>query len=49
MDKSILFALRPLIEKGLVALPSTKPAKKHVLPKEVQGKSMSKIVLEGRR
>ena len=41
--------LAPLIQKGLIALPSRSLAKDNLSPLEVSGKPVSEMVLEDRR
>ena len=42
-------ALRPLVDRGLVVLPSLSIEKDHLNPVDVPGKPVSEIVLEDRR
>ena len=48
-NKSIRAALAPLIEKGVVALPSRRLDKDNLAAKEVPGKLISEMVIEDRR
>jgi prevent-host-death family protein len=48
-DKSIRAALGPLVQKGLVTLPSRSILKDSVSAVEAQGKPVSKMVIEDRR
>ncbi len=48
-DKSIRAALAPLIQKGLVALPSLPILKDRFATIEVSGKPVSEMVIEDRR
>ena len=48
-DKSIRAALGTLVQKGLVTLPSRSIQKDSISAVEVQGKPVSKIVIEDRR
>jgi prevent-host-death family protein len=48
-DKSIRAALAPLIQKGLIALPSRSILKDLHAPLKVSGKPISKMVVEDRR
>jgi prevent-host-death family protein len=47
--QSIRDALFPLIEKGLVAMPSIRIAKSRLVPRELPGKQVSEMVVEDRR
>jgi len=49
VDKSIRAALGPLIQKGLIALPSRSILKDRLGTVEVSGKPVSKMVVENRR
>ena len=46
---SIREALKPLIQKGLVTLPSRSIFKDHISAVEVSGKPVSEMVIEDRR
>ena len=48
-DKSIRAALEPLVQKGLVALPSRSILKESISAVETHGKSVSDMVIEDRR
>ena len=48
-DNSIRAALGPLIQKGLVALPSRSMLKDRRAPLKVSGKPISEMVVEDRR
>jgi prevent-host-death family protein len=48
-NASIRKALRPLVEKGLVALPSQEIDREKIEPLEVSGQPVSDMVLEDRR
>lgn len=48
-DKSIRAALGPLIQKGLVVLPSRSILKDRHAPLKVSGKPISEMVVEDRR
>jgi antitoxin (DNA-binding transcriptional repressor) of toxin-antitoxin stability system len=48
-NRSVRVALGPLIEKGLIALPSRRIEKEHLSPVEVPGKLVSEMVIEDRR
>ena len=48
-DKSIRTALRPLVRKGLIVLPSRSILKASISAEEVPGKSVSDMVIEDRR
>jgi prevent-host-death family protein len=47
--KSIRAALGPLVQKGLIALPSRSILRDRISAIEVQGKPVSEMVIEGRR
>ena len=47
--KSIRAALGPLVQKGLIALPSRSILKDRISAIEVPGKPVSEMVIEGRR
>jgi len=47
--KSIGEALGPLLEKGLIALPTRSIRRARIVPKEVPGKPVSEMVIEDRR
>ena len=46
---SIREALEPLVQRGLVTLPSRSILKDHISAVEVSGKPVSEMVIEGRR
>ncbi|MFO7760049.1 MAG: type II toxin-antitoxin system prevent-host-death family antitoxin [Desulfobia sp.] len=48
-DKSIRAALAPLIQKGLVVLPTRNIEKDRLTPISIQGKPVSEMVIEDRR
>ena len=48
-DKSIRAALGPLVQRGLIALPSRSILRDRISAIEVQGKPVSEMVIEGRR
>jgi len=48
-DKSIRAALGPLVQRGLVTLPSRGILKERISAVGVPGKPVSEIVIEGRR
>ena len=48
-EKSIRIALGPLIQKGLIALPSRSILKERISVIEVPGRPVSEMVIEGRR
>ena len=48
-DKSIRAALGPLVQKGLITLPSRSILKDHISAVGVPGKPVSEMVIEGRR
>lgn len=48
-DKSIRAALGPLVQRGLIALPSRSILKERISVAEVQGKPVSEMVTEDRR
>jgi prevent-host-death family protein len=48
-EKSIHAALGPLIQKGMIALPSRHLQREHLVPVEVSGKPISEMVIEDRR
>lgn len=48
-DKSIRAALGPLVQRGLIALPSRSILKDHISTVKVPGKPVSEMVIEGRR
>ncbi|MFC1895179.1 type II toxin-antitoxin system Phd/YefM family antitoxin [Thermodesulfobacteriota bacterium] len=48
-DKSIRATLAPLLQRGLVALPSRSILKDRISPVEAQGKRVSEMVIEDRR
>jgi len=48
-DKSIRAALEPLVQRGLVTLPSRSILKDRISAVGVPGKPVSEIVIEGRR
>ena len=48
-DKSIRAALGPLVQRGLIALPSRSILKDRISVVEVQGKPVSEMVTEDRR
>ncbi|MBK5101672.1 MAG: type II toxin-antitoxin system prevent-host-death family antitoxin [Desulfobacteraceae bacterium] len=48
-DKSIRAALGPLVQRGLIALPSRSILRDSISAIEVQGKPVSEMVIEGRR
>jgi prevent-host-death family protein len=48
-DKSIRAALGPLVQRGLIALPSRGILKDRISVVEVQGKPVSEMVTEDRR
>ena len=48
-DKSIRAALGPLVQRGLIALPSRSILKERISVVEVQGKPVSEMVTEDRR
>jgi prevent-host-death family protein len=48
-DKSIRAALGPLVQKGMIALPSRSLRKDRVWAVEVSGKPTSEMVIEDRR
>ena len=48
-EKSIRAALEPLVQNGLITLPSRSILKDHISPVEVPGKHVSRIVIEDRR
>jgi hypothetical protein len=48
-NKTILAALGPLIQKGLIALPNRSILKERHAPLKVSGKPVSKMVVEDRR
>jgi len=48
-EKSIRAALGPLIQKGLIALPSRRIQKNSLVPIETSGKPASEMVIEDRR
>lgn len=47
--RGIRTALGPLIEKGLVALPTARIDKEHLAPVKARGKLVSEMVIEDRR
>jgi prevent-host-death family protein len=48
-DKSIRAALGPLVQKGLIALPSQSILKDSLMAVKVPGKPISEMVIEARR
>ena len=48
-DKSIRAALEPLVQRGMIALPSRSILKDRLSSVEVPGKSVSDMVIEDRR
>jgi antitoxin (DNA-binding transcriptional repressor) of toxin-antitoxin stability system len=48
-DKSIRAALGPLVQRGLVTLPSRSILKERISAVGVSGKPVSEMVIEGRR
>ena len=48
-DKSVLAALGPLIQKGLIALPSRGILKEGITAVDVSGRPVSEMVIEDRR
>lgn len=48
-DKSIRAVLGPLVQRGLIVLPGRSILKECISAVEVPGKSVSEMVLEGRR
>ncbi|MBW1903506.1 MAG: type II toxin-antitoxin system prevent-host-death family antitoxin [Deltaproteobacteria bacterium] len=48
-DKSIYAALGPLVQRGLIALPSRSILKDRISAVEVPGKPVSEMVIEDRR
>jgi prevent-host-death family protein len=48
-SRSIRAALSPLIERGLIALPSRRLEKEKLLTLQASGKSVSEMVIEDRR
>jgi len=48
-DKSIRAALEPLVQRGLITLPSRSILHDHILAVESLGKPVSEIVIENRR
>ena len=48
-EKSIRATLGPLIQKGLIALPSRRIQKNNLVPIETSGKPASEMVIEDRR
>ncbi len=48
-DKSIRAALAPLVEKGLITLPSKHLSRDNIAPIEISGKPVSEMVIEDRR
>jgi len=48
-DKSIRAALWPLVQRGLIALPSRSIMKDRISAVEVSGKPVSEMVIEDRR
>ena len=48
-NASIRIALTPLVEKGLITLPSQKINKETLTPVKVPGKPVSEMVIEDRR
>ena len=48
-DKSIRAALGPLVQKGMIALPSRSLKKDRISAAEASGKPISEMVIEGRR
>ncbi len=49
VNKSIRKALGPLLEKGLIALPTRSINRNQLAPEEVPGKPVSEMVIEDRR
>lgn len=47
--RSIRKALGPLLEKGLIALPSRSINRNQLVPEDVPGKAVSEMVIEDRR
>jgi len=47
--KSIGEALAPLVEKGLITLPTRSMRRNQISPQEVPGKPVSEMVIEDRR
>ena len=48
-DKSVLAALAPLIQRGIIALPSRSILKDGLMVADVSGKPVSEMVIEDRR
>ncbi|MEA2110147.1 MAG: type II toxin-antitoxin system prevent-host-death family antitoxin [Pseudomonadota bacterium] len=48
-DKSIRAALEPLIQRGLIRLPSRSILKDHISTVKARGKAVSEMVIEDRR
>ena len=48
-DKSIRAALEPLVQSGLITLPSRSILKDHISGVEALGKTVSEMVIEDRR
>ena len=48
-DKSIRAALEPLVQRGLITLPSRSLLKDHISVVEALGKPVSEMVIENRR
>ena len=48
-NRAIRVALGPLIEKGLIALPSERINKENLFPLKARGKLVSEMVIEDRR
>ncbi|MBW2610400.1 MAG: type II toxin-antitoxin system Phd/YefM family antitoxin [Deltaproteobacteria bacterium] len=48
-NRDIHTALLPLIQKGLIVLPSRRLEKDHLTPIKVKGKQISEMVIEDRR
>ena len=48
-NKSIRDALAPLVQRGLIVLPSQSTSKKHIMPIKTMGRHISEMVIEDRR
>lgn len=48
-DKSVRAALAPLVQIGLVTLPTKNILKEHIVPVGIPGKPVSEMVIEDRR